>query len=356
MARGRVKKVPSTKEGIEQMLDIEENNAIVEDMFNEEETNEQQQEELETVEVRHIIREEEPKPVKKEKQLINCLRNEQVIVRFLARPNVFGITDPKHTFYGGMAENAVVTLTVPKLRSGIYANILTNDEKDYLEYVLGLEPNSLSVYKKDDNFWDENNPEGINRVKLRKQDNRFDLSVPEDYIRVKILEANKTLVCPSMEYYQDHPDRTYKFVIVRKSDNAKGIRNNITTTQRCWKWFGKNENDLRLLRTVIELANKTTTHPNMKLVEAQEEIMKIIKASPKMLMTTVEDPLLDVKNLIKASIENRNVFKRGEYYYLKSTNEPMCFNNQEPTLSVAAKWLADPRNTEFKMELENAVE
>ena len=35
MARGRVKKVPSTKEGIEQMLDIEENNAIVEDIFNE---------------------------------------------------------------------------------------------------------------------------------------------------------------------------------------------------------------------------------------------------------------------------------------------------------------------------------
>ena len=61
--------------------------------------------------------------------LINCLENRIVTVKFI--PNSGKFTDPKHVLYGGMAEMSTFTVTVPKLRSGTFKNVLTDDEKDY---------------------------------------------------------------------------------------------------------------------------------------------------------------------------------------------------------------------------------
>lgn len=104
---------------------------------------------------------------KASRQLINCLRNERVIVRHI--PKLGGmITNPKHVLYGGMAEDAVKVFTVPRLSSGMYVNVLTDDEKVFLEYIMKLEDNALSIYKKTDNFWDDSNENGISRVRLTK--------------------------------------------------------------------------------------------------------------------------------------------------------------------------------------------
>ena len=84
-------------------------------------------------------------------ELISCLRNDKVIVRYVNKPNT-NITNPKHVLYGGMAETAVRTFTVPMLRSGALVNILTDSEKDFLESYMGLEKNALSVYLKKDNY------------------------------------------------------------------------------------------------------------------------------------------------------------------------------------------------------------
>ena len=80
-----------------------------------------------------------------------------------------------------------------QLSSGAFKNVLTNSEKNYLEYIMGLEPNALSVYKKVDNFWSTATEGTINKVMLKKGDNRLDLSNPEDYIRYKILLANNDI-------------------------------------------------------------------------------------------------------------------------------------------------------------------
>ena len=106
-------------------------------------------------------------------QTVSCLRNEKVCVRYVPRQSHM-VTDPKHILYGGMAEDAVKTFVVPKLTTGTYVNVLTNSEMAFLENYLGMEKGTLSVYKKQDNFWSDANPQGINKVKLRKQDNYLD--------------------------------------------------------------------------------------------------------------------------------------------------------------------------------------
>ena len=140
------------------------------------------------------------------KPLINCLRNVRVIVRRIPK-NHGMVTDPRHVYSNGMAEDAVRFFTVPVLRSGAFVNVLTANEKNYLEYVMGLPINALSIYKKTDNYWS-------NRlVRLRKQDNYFDLSVPEEYINYKILLANKDYIAPSLEEYERQPLETYEYYI-----------------------------------------------------------------------------------------------------------------------------------------------
>ena len=117
----------------------------------------------------------------------------RIIVRYILKQKG-NITNPRHVLYGGMAEGASRTFVVPKLSSGKYVNVLTDDEKDFLEDAMGLEPNALSIYKKVDNFWDDSNPLKITRVRLTKLDSYLDLSSPEDYIKYKILLAIKIIL------------------------------------------------------------------------------------------------------------------------------------------------------------------
>jgi hypothetical protein len=88
-----------------------------------------------------------------EDQLVSCLKNEKVIIKHIPRENSMVGNNPKHVLYGGMAEGSTRTYVVPMLRNGQLVDVLTKDEKDFLEYYMGLEDNALSVHKVNDNFW-----------------------------------------------------------------------------------------------------------------------------------------------------------------------------------------------------------
>lgn len=280
-----------------------------------------------------------------EKPLISCLRNERVLVRHIPKESGM-ITNPKHILYGGMAENAVRYFTVPKLSSGAFVNILTDSEKDFLEEVMGLEYNALSIYKKVDNYWENN------MVRLTKQDNILDLSDPEDYIKYKILLANKNFIAPSLEVLNDYPKATYQFVIIAEGDETKTAKDNMSITMQCYKEFGKIENDIDTLRMIVETIDGRPTSPNVKLEFLQTKVNSLIQADSKIFLKTIKDPYLPTKVLIKRAIEGGLISNRGNYLYLKQDNSPLCENNEEPTLTIAAKYLNNPRHQEIKMMIE----
>ena len=170
--------------------------------------------------------------------LVNCLKNERITVRFIARKSGIWGNDPKHVLAGGMSQNAIRTFTVPRLLSGVFKNVLTNDEKNYLENVMGLEPNALSVHKRENNFWSNSTEGGISFVKLTKEDNYLDLSIPEEYIKYKILLANSDVIAPSLKVLQDSPKATYQFVIIRELYCAVASRcSQYTNICKCCLFF-----------------------------------------------------------------------------------------------------------------------
>lgn len=283
--------------------------------------------------------------------LINCLRNERIIVKHINK-QTGNIRDPKHVLYGGMSENAKKVYTVPLLKSGAFCDVLTRDEKDYLEYALGLEANALSVYRKEDNFWDTSNDQGISKVILYKHDNYLDLSNPVDYIKYKILLANKDRIAPSAQALQDTPKATYEFVLLSDNEENSMAKANINTKMQCYKEFGKVEDNPDILKLIIETIDGRVLATGTKLEIMQTKINDLIQQNSKLFLKVITDKLLPTKVLINKAIAAGIISRRGNYLYLKKDNTPLCNNNQEPTFNVAAAFLNEPKHQELKFSIE----
>ena len=284
----------------------------------------------------------------------NCLRNTKVIVRHINKQTGI-VTDPKSPLFGGMAENAEKTFCVPKLSSGLYVNVLTDEEKGYLEEVMGLEQNALSIYKKTDNFWSDANDTGISVVRLRKQDNYLDLSNPEDYIKYKILLANKDMIAPSIKALEDKPKATYQFVLIEEGQETSLEKERMTLTMKCYKEFGKIENDYYTLKSILESYDGKPIAKNTRIEYLQTKINELIQNDSKIFYKFVSDEYLPYKVLIGKALEKGVIAKRANYYYLKSDNSPLCEDNEEPTINIAARFLSSPKRQDLKFSIEEKL-
>lgn len=280
---------------------------------------------------------------------VSCLRKEKVIVRHINKESGL-VSDPRHILYGGMAETAVRYFTVPVMESsGIYKNVLTDNEKAYLEEIMGLEYNALSIYKKENNYWDNY------FVRLVKQDNILDLSVPDDYIKYKVLKANSNFIADSLETLQDKPKATYQFVMIMEGEQENKEQEKMSDTMKCYMEYGKIKDNKDTLKCIIELIDGRPLAANSKIEFLQSRINTLIQSDSKLFLKVITDPLLPTKVLIKKAIEAGLISKRGDQYYLRSDNTPLCDHNEDPTFNTAAKYLNLPKNQELKLSIEARI-
>lgn len=280
------------------------------------------------------------------RELVNCLRNERIIVRHIPKQTGL-VQDPKHVLYGGMSNNAVRIFSTPRLSSGMFIDVLTKAEKDYLEHIMGLEPNQLSIYRKVNNFWDDSTEGSISQVLLHKGDNYFDLSNPEDYIRYKILLANKTLICPSLKELQERPLASYQFVIINEGDDVKVAKANMNSVQQSYMEYGKISEDFDTLRVVVETLSGRPCAPTTSIDWLQAEINKYIQANSRLFLNVVTDKLLKTKVTIKKAVEAGIIAYRSNQLFLMENNLPLCEYGEESTLGNAAKYLASPKHQDL---------
>lgn len=283
---------------------------------------------------------------------VSCLRNERVIVRFIPRPSAM-VQNPKHILYGGMSENAIRCYVVPRLAStNTFVNVLTKNEKEFLEKALGLEYNALSIYKSNNNFWDDSNPHGIGRVTLHKQDNYLDLSIPTDYIKYKILLANKDYIAPSLQALEDRPKATYQFVLINENAEAKMSSSKMDIKMKCYMEYGKVEDDFDTLRVIIELIEGRPISSKVKMDYLKGKVNDYIQSNPRRFLSTITDELLHAKVLIKKCVEAGLIGKKNDAYYLRADGTPLCEMNEESTLNNAAKYISSVKRQELKYSLE----
>lgn len=278
------------------------------------------------------------------------LRNERVFVRFIPHESSFAGNDKHHVAYGGKVDGAIDSYCVPMLRTGAYKNVLTNDEKDYLEEMLDLDSNALSVYKKENNFWDDYS------VDLTKEGIHLDLSNPEDYIKYKVLLANDEYIAPSVQERLDRPKASYRYEIVREVEETTLENLKMDAVMQCYREFGKIENDLDTMRVLVELLEGRPYGSNPKPEFFKARINSLIQANARGFLKAITDPLLHTKVVIRRAQELGKISKRGDYYYLAADNSPLCDGGENPTLSIAARYLNSPAHQDIKFLLESEVD
>ena len=249
-----------------------------------------------------------------EKKLINCLRKETVVVRHIPREYRLAGNNPKHVLSEGMADSAYRMLTVPMLRSGQLQDVLTTDEKDYLESALGLPDNGLSVYRTENNYWKSL------YVRLEKTETYLDLSNPNDYIKYKVLLANKNLVCPDIKTLQDAPKATYQYVIISEGEEAKANMGRINARKEAYKEYGKIENDKDVLRLIVETMTSRPVASSTSLAKLAESVDNLIENNAKTFLSVAQDPLLRTKVLIRNGIEAGAIVDRGGLLYFSESS------------------------------------
>ena len=285
-----------------------------------------------------------------QEESINPLTAEKAIVRFVPQQGGPEGDDPRHVLSGGKAEGAPDRFCVPILRStGAYKNVLTDSEKEFLEERLGLESNALSVYRKVNNYWDNY------FVTVDKNGLTLDLLDPGQYIQYKVLLANTETIAPSLEDLQDRPKTTYRYVLVKEDDESRIENSKMDTTMQCYKEFGKIDSDKDTMCVLVELLDLRPYAVNTKTEFLRSRINQLIQADAKTFLKTITDPMLHTKVILRRAVELGKVSRRGDYYYLRSDNSPMCDGGQDPTLSNAAKWLNLPSHQDIKALLETEV-
>lgn len=286
---------------------------------------------------------EEREEGKPEGELISCLSNKKVFVRLIPKESGM-FTNPKHEYSGNMAPTSKRVYTVPVNRKGVFVNVLTNEEKAFLEDIMGLEPNALSVYKKQNNYWENYS------VTLHKDDNVLDLSDPNQYIDYKVLLANKDYIAPSIEALDECYKATYTYVIVQENEDVKKSSANTNINMRAYMALGAIQNDPAKLAYVIRvLRGGRVTGEAEELLPVAESLMQ---ANTRLFLSIVEDPYMSTKMMIYEALRERIINRVGEYYYMADDNTPLCEKDQEPTLSSAAKYLNAPRHQDVKFSIE----
>lgn len=277
--------------------------------------------------------------------LISCLRNDKVIVRYINRSNN-AITNPRHVLYGGMAETATRVFTVPMLRSGGLVNVLTDEEKAFLEDYMGLSKNALSVHAKGDNYWRNY------MVRVGKIDTYLDLSDPNDYIKYKVLLANKDYICPSLNELTQRRKATYQFVLINEGDETRQISKNMSASMEASMELGKILENKELLKYVVEVLSNRPISKQSKLDFIQAQSFKEMQSNPKLFLSIVKDPLLKTKLLISECVDAGIIRRHNDMLYVASTSQPLIDAGGEPTLENSAKYLNSPKHQDIKLTLE----
>jgi len=283
------------------------------------------------------------KEVKEEKKVNFKLPKEEIVVKFIPRKRgMASHVEDNHVISGGMLLGARKKYYAPLQRNGAIANVLTDEEKEYLEKKTNL---NLSVYG---DFWK------TFYVSLFKENesNKLDLSNPMDYISSRILSVLKDEIAPSWKERNDK--QTYQFAITRSNEEFKERKSKLDTKKLAYKLYGKIEDDRDKLLGVLKLLTNQPISSDSKLVWIQGKVEEYVDSMPSSFLDIIQDPSFDTKVLVKKGVEV-GVIKRNSNKYITIDGLELCETGELPSFENAIKYLDKDKNQEVRLLLEARI-
>lgn len=251
--------------------------------------------------------------------------------------------DKNHVISGGMLSKAVRSFCAPVQRNNTVKNILTIEEKEYLERVTGL---NLSVYA---DFW------STFYVKLGKEDagNLLDLNNPLDYIALKVLESlSKEDI--ALNWASRHNKQTYQFAITREDEEFAEDKKKYDTKKEAFKLYGKVEDDKDKLLNIYKLLENKPVSKDSKLSWLQSRIEAIIDSEPKKFLSVVGDKAFYTKMLINEGVEVGVILKKGNKYSTVDGLD-LCNSGEIATFDNTVLYLDNVKNQEVRTIIEAKI-
>ena len=271
------------------------------------------------------------------------LPKRRVVVKYIKRKRGMAagehITED-HVISGGMLTNSTRKFQAPLLRNGSIANVLTDEEKKFLEQVTSL---NLSTYG---SFWKEQ------FVTLRKEDNSFDLSNPIDYISVKILESCKALIAPNWD--ARNKKLTYQFVITEPGAEMREVKKKYDAKKEAFKMYGKIEEDKAQLLGILKILEKKPISANSDLEWVQGKVEGIIDDTPKRFVELIKNPAYHTMLLLNKGLD-AGVIQRQGNKYATTDGLDLADVGEIATFDVAIMYLDDPKNQEVRTLIEAKI-
>lgn len=275
------------------------------------------------------------------------LKNEKVIIQFIPKPEkTRNITNPSHVAYGGKLQGTYDHISPPRLRKDTMQNVLTKQEKEGLEYIMGRD---LSIYG---DFWKGYKKGGLWPFSLGKDDTVLDLSVPEDYIVYKVL-LQSNLVANSVEDYEKKYRASYSYIMVREGYEDKQEEMKVSLKAEAYDFFSnKLKKSEDAMRYVLRNIGKHT-HSGQDKGFLISEIGKAID-NPKdrgVILEMSKDKYFKEKVLLEEAFRMGVVDRISGQYFTKE-NEPISGDGDEPTESNSARFLGSPVGQEMRLAIE----
>jgi len=256
------------------------------------------------------------------------------------------IKNPKHAAFFKL-EGTFDNYVWAQDRNGKLKNLFTDEEKDFLEKELRMEPNTLSVYNKQ-------NPLREKMIKLGKDPIKLVLSDPDDFIQLKILLTNSDKIAPSVKDIKKKA--TYKYYVEDEDDILEITMDKTSLTQKAWMAYGEMSKDKRKLAGFIRIYTQVKNKPivkidsSVKLETLQAKVSNVVQNDMKNFVELVENPSYDTILLIAEGVESGEVEKKQTTYYLKGGKDKMG-----STLRETIDFLNSPMNQELRLILEEKV-
>ena len=271
------------------------------------------------------------------------LPTEIITLRYINRNRGMAANvDKNHVIAGGFMSKAVRKFCTPLMRNGSIANVLSNEEKEYLESITGL---SLSVYG---DFWK------TFTVALHKEDanNRFDLSNPMDFISIKILESLKSEISPT--WVARNSKQTYQFAICREDEEMLENKGKYDAKKEAFKMYGKIEDNKEKLLSVLKLLTNKPISPEVKLTWLQHKVEEFIDNEAAKFVSVMNDKTLYTKMLINTGIDKGVILKKSNKYSTEDGLD-LCNSGEIATFDNAIAYLDNVKNQDVRSLIEAKI-
>lgn len=274
------------------------------------------------------------------------LPEETVKVRFIKKKvGIAADVADNHIIAGGMLEGAYRKFPVPMLRSGGLKNVLTEDEKEFLEERI-YQGQSLSMYSK---FWDDK------FVTLEKTGGTLRLSDPADYLKYKILLGWNQIVAPSLNVFKQSPSAAYQFYLERDGEDNEIRSKELDTVKMAWRNFAKIEEDEDILSAVIYLMSGKKVSASAKITHLNTEVSKLVDKSAEKFNALVGDAQFETKVML-ASAEKAGIILKNKGAYETKDGLPLTEKGRPATYDNVLAFINDPLNNEVKELILNRIE